>query len=120
MSGFARVSQVMDRPARSIRFCRVVATTNLLTNPNRSSHRVDPPGRSRFYNYDIERDEKKMIPYTMDKRSIIYVMLCIRPNVSFTLSITGRYQFNSGESHWKTVKSILKYLRRINKKKFGL
>ena len=32
-------------------FCRVVAPAGLLTNPDRSSHPVDPPGRSGFKNY---------------------------------------------------------------------
>jgi hypothetical protein len=47
-SGF---SWVMDRPAGSPGFCRVVAPAGLLTNPNRFSLRVDPPGRTRFNNY---------------------------------------------------------------------
>jgi hypothetical protein len=42
----------MGRPAGSTGFCRVVAPAGLLTNPNRSRSRVDPPGRSGFNNYD--------------------------------------------------------------------
>ena len=41
---------VMGRPAGSTRFCRVVASTGLLTNQDRSSHLVDLPGWSRFNN----------------------------------------------------------------------
>src|SRR4051812_46798510 len=35
-----------------------------------------------------------------------------RPDVSYALSSTRRYQANPFKSHWTTVKSILKYLRR--------
>ena len=49
--GFYRVARVMGRPVRSPGFCRVVAPAGLLTNLNRSSHRVDPPSRSGFNNY---------------------------------------------------------------------
>jgi hypothetical protein len=42
----------------------------------------------------------------------MYAMLCTRPNVSYALSMTSRYQQNPGERHWITVKNILKYLRR--------
>jgi hypothetical protein len=42
-SGFSRVARVMGRPVGSPGFCQVVAPAGLLTNPNRSSHRV--PGR---------------------------------------------------------------------------
>jgi hypothetical protein len=40
-----------------------------------------------------------MIPYTWDIRFIMYVMVCIRPDVFYALSITSRYQFNVGEDH---------------------
>ena len=39
-------------------------------------------------------------------------MLCTRPDVSYALSTTSRYQSDPGESHWTAVKNILKYLRR--------
>ena len=42
----------------------------------------------------------------------MYAMLCTRPDVSFALSVTSRYQSNPGDDHWIAVKNILKYLRR--------
>ncbi|XP_058006640.1 secreted RxLR effector protein 161-like [Hevea brasiliensis] len=52
------------------------------------------------------------IPYASAIGSVIYAMLCTRPDVSYALSITSRYQANPGERHWTVVKNILKYLRR--------
>ncbi|KAI9126483.1 hypothetical protein K1719_002079 [Acacia pycnantha] len=52
------------------------------------------------------------IPYTSAIGSIMYVMLCTRPNVSYALSMTSRYQQDPGEGHWTAAKNILKYLRR--------
>ena len=52
------------------------------------------------------------IPYASAIGSIMYVMLCTRPDVSYALSITSRYQSDPGESHWTAAKNILKYLRR--------
>ncbi|GKB46369.1 retrotransposon protein, putative, ty1-copia subclass, partial [Tanacetum coccineum] len=43
--------------------------------------------------------------------SIMYGMTCIRPDVSFALSMVSRHQQNLGEGHWTAVKNILKYLR---------
>jgi hypothetical protein len=59
-------------------------------------------------------EEKKMsvIPYASAIRSIMYAMLCTRPDVSFALSVTRRYQTDFGEDHLTIVKGILKYLRR--------
>ena len=53
-----------------------------------------------------------MIPYASAIGTIMYAMLCTRPDVSYALSITSRYQANPGEQHWAAVKTILKYLRR--------
>ena len=52
------------------------------------------------------------IPYASAIGSIMYAMLCTRPDVAFALSVTSRFQDNPGESHWEAVKCILKYLRR--------
>ena len=52
------------------------------------------------------------IPYASAIGSIMYAMVCTRPDVSYALSITSRYQSDPGESHWTAVKNILKYLRR--------
>ena len=52
------------------------------------------------------------IPYASTIGSIMYAILCTRPDVSYALSITSRYQSDPDESHWTAVKNILKYLRR--------
>ncbi|CAA0824960.1 cysteine-rich RLK (RECEPTOR-like protein kinase) 8, partial [Striga hermonthica] len=59
-----------------------------------------------------ERERMSHIPYASAIGSIMYAMLCTRPNVAYALSVTSRYQSNPGEEHWKAVKIILKYLRR--------
>ena len=59
-----------------------------------------------------ERDRMSKIPYASAIGSIIYAMLCTRPDVSYALSITSRYQSDPGKSHWIAVKNILKYLKR--------
>ncbi|KAK8705029.1 hypothetical protein V6N13_048640 [Hibiscus sabdariffa] len=52
------------------------------------------------------------IPYASAIGSIMYAMICTRPDLSYALSMTSRYQANPGEGHWTAVKNILKYLRR--------
>ena len=59
-----------------------------------------------------ERDRMKNIPYASAIGSIMYAMLCTRPDVAYALGVASRYQSDPGESHWTAVKSILKYLRR--------
>ncbi|KAL4340985.1 hypothetical protein GQ457_08G031940 [Hibiscus cannabinus] len=52
------------------------------------------------------------IPYASAIGSIMYAMICTRLDLSYAVSMTSRYEANSGEGHWTTVKNILKYLRR--------
>ena len=58
------------------------------------------------------RDYMSRIPYDSTIGSIMYAMLCTRPDVIYALSMTSRFWFDPGESHWTAVKNILKYLRR--------
>ncbi|GKC62988.1 hypothetical protein Tco_1095586 [Tanacetum coccineum] len=51
------------------------------------------------------------VPYASAVGSIMYVVRYTRPDVVFVQNITSRFQQNPGESHWTTVKNILKYLR---------
>ena len=52
------------------------------------------------------------VPYASAIGSIMYAMICTRPDVSYALSVTSRYQSDPGKDHWTAVKTILKYLRR--------
>ena len=46
---------------------------------------------------DIE--EMSVIPYASAIGSIMYAMLCTRPDVSLAVSLVGRYQSNPGMEH---------------------
>ncbi|KAK8698024.1 hypothetical protein V6N13_114156 [Hibiscus sabdariffa] len=59
-----------------------------------------------------ERERMSQIPYASAIGSIMYAMICTRPDLSYALSMTSRYQANPGEGHWTAVKNILKHLRR--------
>ncbi|KAA0058361.1 gag/pol protein [Cucumis melo var. makuwa] len=54
----------------------------------------------------------RRIPYASIVGSLMYVMLCTRPDICYVVGIVSRYQSNPGLNHWTTVKIILKYLRR--------
>ncbi|GAA0148364.1 transmembrane signal receptor [Lithospermum erythrorhizon] len=59
-----------------------------------------------------EKMRKSKVPYASVIGSIMYAMLCTRPDVSYALSVTSRYQSCPGDAHWTIVNTILKYLRR--------
>ena len=51
-------------------------------------------------------------PYASAIGSLMYAMLCTRPDIAYAVSLTSRYQSDPGVDHWTAVKNILKYLRR--------
>ena len=59
-----------------------------------------------------DREKMKDVPYASAICSIMYAMLCTRPDVCLAISSAGRYQSNPGVDHWTMVKNILKYLKR--------
>ena len=59
-----------------------------------------------------ERERMNRIPYASAIGSIMYAMICTRPDVSYALSMTSRYQGDPGEQHWIAVKNILKVLEK--------
>ena len=61
-------------------------------------------------NAEIER--MRGIPYASAVGSLMYAMLCTRPDICFVVGMVSRYQSEPGEEHWIAVKHVLKYLRR--------
>ncbi|GKC27430.1 retrovirus-related pol polyprotein from transposon TNT 1-94, partial [Tanacetum coccineum] len=58
---------------------------------------------------DVERMSK--VPYANAVGSLMYLMVCTRPDIAYAVSIVSRYLANPGKNHWEAVKWILKYLR---------
>ncbi|XP_059663617.1 secreted RxLR effector protein 161-like [Cornus florida] len=54
----------------------------------------------------------RRIPYASAIGSLMYAMVCTRPDICYLVRIVSRYQSNPGLDHWSAVKNILKYLRR--------
>ena len=52
------------------------------------------------------------VPNALVVGSLMYAMLCTRPNISYAVSVISKYQFDLGEKHWVVVKHIFKHLRR--------
>ena len=48
---------------------------------------------------DAELDSMSEVPYASAISSIMYAMICTRPDVSFALSVTSRYQSDPGMEH---------------------
>ena len=59
-----------------------------------------------------EEEDMRRIPYASVVGSLMYAMLCTRPDICYVVGIVNRYQSNPRMGNWIVVKHILKYLRR--------
>jgi Reverse transcriptase (RNA-dependent DNA polymerase) len=69
-------------------------------------------GKKNCLSTNSEFETMKKIPYVSTIGSIMYTIICTRPDVSYASSVTSRHQDNPGIAHWIVIKIILKYLRK--------
>ena len=58
-----------------------------------------------------EREFMAKIPYASAMGSLMYVMVCTRPDIAQAVGVVSRFMQNPGKEHWETIKWILIYLK---------
>ena len=58
-----------------------------------------------------EEDEMSRVPYASAVGSLMYAMVCTRPDLAFAVSSVSRFMSNPGKQHWEAAKWIFRYLR---------
>ncbi|KAH9800324.1 hypothetical protein KPL71_000620 [Citrus sinensis] len=61
---------------------------------------------------DAEREYMLQVPYSNAVGSLMYAMVCTRPDISHAVGIVSRYMHNPGKGHWQAVKWILRYIKK--------
>ena len=51
------------------------------------------------------------VPYASTVASLMYAMVCTRPDIAHAVGVVSMYMNNPGKEHWMAVKWILRYLR---------
>lgn len=58
-----------------------------------------------------DKDFMKHIPYSSAVGSLMYDMICTRPDISHAVGVVSRFMSNLGKAHWDVVKWILRYFQ---------
>ena len=58
-----------------------------------------------------DKEEMMKIPYASAVGSLMYAMVCTRPDIAHAVGVVSRFLSNPGKEHWNGVKWILRYLR---------
>lgn len=65
-----------------------------------------------------EQEKMENILYSNVVGSVMYCMVCTRPDLTYSASMVSRYMANPGKMHWYAAKWILRYLKQT--KRVGL
>ena len=58
-----------------------------------------------------EEEDMSRVPYASAVGSLMYAMVCTRPNIAHAVGVLSRFMSKPGKEHWKAVKWVLRYLR---------
>ncbi|GJS33328.1 retrovirus-related pol polyprotein from transposon TNT 1-94 [Tanacetum coccineum] len=62
---------------------------------------------------NIEKMDR--VPYASAVGSLMYAMVCTRPDLAHAVGVVSRFLSNPGKKHWEAVKWIFRYLRGTSK-----
>ncbi|KAE8680647.1 hypothetical protein F3Y22_tig00111372pilonHSYRG00031 [Hibiscus syriacus] len=58
-----------------------------------------------------ERMKMSRVPYASTVGSLMFAMICTRPDIAQAVGVVSRYMANPGKEHWNIVKRILRYIK---------
>eukprot|EP00253_Pinus_taeda_P005294 PITA_05294 len=58
-----------------------------------------------------DMDYMSKVPHASIVGSLMYAMVCTRPDIAHAVGVVSRYMNNLGKEHWMAVKWILRYLK---------
>ncbi|KAL4016323.1 hypothetical protein IC575_023971 [Cucumis melo] len=60
---------------------------------------------------DKEKEDMSEVPYASAAGSLMYAMVCTRPDIAHEVGVVSRFMSNLGKQYWEAVKCIMRYLR---------
>ena len=58
-----------------------------------------------------EKNHMSKMPYASAIGSLMYAMVCTRPDIAHAMGVVSRFMSRPGKQHWEAVKWILRYLK---------
>src|SRR5271167_4009163 len=58
-----------------------------------------------------EEEDMSRVPYASAVGSLMYAMVCTRPDIAHAVGVLSRFMSKPGKEHWDAVKRVFRYLR---------
>ena len=60
--------------------------------------------------FEMEVEEMSKVPYASGVGSLMYAMVCYRPDLGHAVSQVSIFMASPGREHWRALKEIFRYL----------
>ena len=57
-----------------------------------------------------EEEDMSCVPYASVVGSLMYALVCTRPDIAHAMEVLSRYMSKLGKEHWTIVKRVFRYL----------
>lgn len=103
----------MDRHRGTLKLFQKVYAEKILERFNHMHcHPVSTPAEvGKYFSKDDATAINSRMPYREAIGSLMYLMVCTRPDIAYIVGVLSRYLEKPSETHWQGVKRILKYLK---------
>ena len=64
---------------------------------------------------DEDKKDMAKVPYASAVDSLMYAMVCTRPDIAHAVGVVSVFMSNPGKEHWEAVKWLLCYLKGTSK-----
>eukprot|EP00253_Pinus_taeda_P034716 PITA_34716 len=58
-----------------------------------------------------EEEDMSRVPYASAVGTLMYAMVCTRPDIAHAVEVLSRFMSKPGKEHWTTMKRVFHYLR---------
>lgn len=103
----------IDRRSRTLKLFQKVYAEKVLERFNHlDCYPVSTPAEvGKYFSKDDATATNPKTPYREAIGSLMYLMVCTRPDIAYIIGVLSRYLEKPSEKHWQGVKRILKYLK---------
>ena len=65
--------------------------------------------KKQYLHTDEEKCYMSRVPYASAVGSLMYVMVCTRPDIAYVVGVVSRFLSNPAKENWEGIKWILRY-----------
>eukprot|EP00253_Pinus_taeda_P029457 PITA_29457 len=85
--------------------------TNVEGKVEKYKARLVAKGYSQCPKAQEEEEDMSHVPYASAVGSLMYAMVCIRPDIAHAVGVLSKFMSKPRREHWTTVKRVFRYLR---------